>query len=458
MVAVGSSTATSSWKGCVAKDPTEAPKECDLPDQVAGNGLLHRRALLGKTIAVAGVLGTGVGSNATSAAAEQLVEAPWSLRVGNDTAPYQTPSKFASNVVRTLANPNFQPRSSISRTPHQLLEGTTTPNGLHFTIVHAGAPDVDPQLHRLLIHGLVERPLVFTLDALLRYPLTSAAAFVECGGNSAPLFSPKPIQADVQALHGLVSCAEWTGVKLSILLQECGIDPKARWFIAEGADGPHLMRSVPLAKALDDAMVALYQNGEPLMPGNGFPMRLLLPGFEGNLNVKYLRRIKLVSEPAMSYWESQVYTEPMPKGKAYQFTFLNEVKSFITRPSPGQDLKQPGIYEISGIAYSGRGKIAKVMVSADGGRSWADAALQTPILSKAFTRFRMPWRWNGGPALLQSRAWDDQGHFQPTRAQFVAERGELDAVPSVLAFKNHHFNAVTSWAVDRRGTVKHAYA
>jgi sulfane dehydrogenase subunit SoxC len=300
--------------------------------------------------------------------------------------------------------------------------------------------------------------LIFTLDALLRYPMTSRAAFVECGGNSAPLFSPTPIQADVQALHGLASCAEWTGVSLSILLDECGIDPKAKWFIAEGADGPHLIRSVPLAKGLDDAMIALYQNGEPLMPGNGFPMRLLLPGYEGNMNVKFLRRIKLVSGPAMSYWETQVYTEPMPKGKSYNFDFLNEVKSFITRPSPGLDMKRPGFYEISGIAYSGRGKITKVMVSADGGKSWGEAALQAPVPSKAFTRFRMPWRWDGRPVILQSRAWDDQGSLQPTRAEFVAARGQLDAEPSVLAFKNHHCNTITSWSVDSHGKVTHAYA
>ncbi|HYS45247.1 MAG TPA: sulfite dehydrogenase [Rhizomicrobium sp.] len=433
------------------------------PDQqdetVAGNGLLHRRALLG----AAGIAGAGIGLHATGAAAEPLAEPPWGLTIGNDTPPYQTPSKFAGNVVRSLSNPRFEPRSSLSRTPHHLLEGSTTPNGLHFTINHTGIPDIDPRLHRLLIHGLVRRPLVFTLDALLRYPLTSRPAFVECGGNSAPLFSPKPIQANVQALHGLSSCAEWTGVKLSTLLDECGVDPSAKWFIAEGGDAPHLMRSVPLSKGLDDAMIALYQNGEPLMPGNGFPMRLLLPGWEGNLNIKFLRRIKLVTEPAMSFWESQVYTEPMParsetKGKSYNFTFLNEVKSFITRPSPGQDLKQPGLYEISGIAYSGRGKIAKVMVSADGGRSWAQAALQAPVMAKAFTRFRLPWRWNGGPALLQSRAWDDQGAFQPTRAAFVAARGELEAEPSIMAFKNHHINVITSWAVDQHGAVRHAYA
>jgi sulfane dehydrogenase subunit SoxC len=430
-------------------------------EQAAGNGLLHRRALLGT--AVAGVVGAGIGPGATGAAAEPLAEPPWGLTAGNDTPPYQTPSKFAKHIVRSLSNPKFEPRSSLSRTPHQLLEGSTTPNGLHFTINHTGIPDIDPRAHRLLIHGLVKRPLVFTLDALLRYPFTSRPAFVECGGNSAPLFSPKPIQADLQALHGLVSCAEWTGVKLSLLLDECGIDPQAKWFIAEGADAPHLMRSVPLSKGADDAMIALYQNGEPLMPGNGFPMRLLLPGWEGNLNVKFLRRIKLVTEPAMSFWESQVYTEPMPPkgktgGKSYNFTFLNEVKSFITRPSPGQDLKQPGVYEISGIAYSGRGKITKVTVSADGGRSWADAALQGPAMSKAFTRFRLPWRWNGAPAMLQSRAWDDQGYYQPSRAAFIAERGVLDAEPSVMAFKNHHINVVTSWSVDQHGAVKHAYA
>ncbi len=425
------------------------------PEEAAGNGLLHRRALLTSgTI----LIGSGLGLGPTGAAAEPLIDQSWDLQVGGDTPPYQSPSKRAAHIVRTLSNPKFEPRSSIARTPHHLLEGSTTPNGLHFTINHTGIPDIDPAKHRLLIHGLVKRPLVFTLDNLLRYPLISAPAFMECGGNSAAFFSPTPIQADVQALHGLSSCAEWTGVKLSLLLEECGIDPKAKWFIAEGADAPHLMRSVPLMKGLDDAMIALYQNGEPLMPGNGFPMRLVLPGFEGNLNIKFLRRIKLVPGPAMSFWESQVYTEPMPKGKSYNFTFINEVKSFITRPSPGLNLKEPGIYEISGIAYSGRGKIAKVMVSADGGKSWGEAALQGPVMTKAFTRFRMPWRWNGGPAILQSRAWDDSGNFQPTRAAFVAERGQLDSEPAVTAFRNHHFNAVTSWGVASNGTVRHVYA
>ena len=432
------------------------PRKANTPQQVAGNGLLHRRALLGRGLALAGAAGaSGV---PIGAAAEPLTEADWGLAPGDPVPAYQLPSKFAKNVVRTLANPNFEPRTSQSRTPHHLLDGMITPNGVFFTIVHGGVPEIDPSVHQLVIHGLVKRPLVFSLDTLLRYPMTSRIGFLECGGNSAPLFSPQPIQADVQALHGLVSCAEWTGVKLSTLLEETGIDPTAKWFIAEGADPPHIMRSVPLAKALDDAMIALYQNGEPLMPGNGYPMRLLLPGYEGNMNVKYLRRIKLLTEPAMSYYESQIYTTPLPSGKAYNFFFINEVKSFITQPSPGRTLQQPGLYEISGIAYSGMGRISKVMVSADGGESWAETALQEPVLSMAFTRFRMPWRWNGGPAILQSRAWDEAGNAQPTRAQFVAARGELPSVPPLLGFANHHFNGVVSWGIDAKGAITHAYA
>jgi sulfane dehydrogenase subunit SoxC len=425
-------------------------------EQVAGNGLLHRRALLTQAAAFGGAVSAGVGL--TPAAAAPLAEADWGLAPGDPVPGYQSPSKYAKNVVRTLSNPNFEPRTSQSRTPHHLLDGTITPNGVFFTIVHDGVPDIDPAKHELLVHGLVERPLVFSYETLLRYPMTSRIAFIECGGNSAGLFSPQPLQADVQALHGLVSCAEWTGVKLSTLLEETGIDPKARWFIGEGADAAHVIRSVPLGKALDDAMVALYQYGEPLMPGNGYPMRLLLPGYEGNMNIKYLRRIKLLPEPAFSYWEAQIYTEPLPNGSAYQFYFVNEVKSFITQPSPGRALQQPGLYEISGLAYSGQGRISKVMVSADGGQSWAEAALQQPVLSMAFTRFRMPWRWNGSPAVLQSRAWDEAGHSQPTRAEFVAARGELPSAPPLLAFENHHFNAVTSWAVDQKGGVTHAYA
>ncbi len=439
-----------------------------LVEAVAGNGLLDRRALLGRGVILAGAIGTAPLGSLTGAAAEPLkdaqladaplTDAPWSLEPGAAIGPYERPSRFEKSVVRTVANPNRLPGAQGARTPHHLLNGSITPNGLHFVVSWGGAPDIDPGQHRLVIHGLVKRPLVFTLDALARYPMTTRVTFLECGGNSAPLFSPQPLQADLQALHGLASCAEWTGVKLSTLLDEAGIDATAKWFIAEGADAPHLARSVPLKKGLDDAMIALYQNGERLMPANGYPMRLLLPGYEGNMNVKYLRRIKLVEEPAMGYWEAKIYAPILPNGKAYQFYLLQEVKSFITQPSPGVNLQGPGLYEISGIAYSGAGRITKVMVSADGGNSWAEAGLSEPVLSKAFTRFRMPWRWDGGPATLQSRAWDDAGNVQPTRAEFVAQRGELKAVPPVGAVLNQHFNAVTSWGVDGTGEVKHVYA
>jgi sulfane dehydrogenase subunit SoxC len=423
-------------------------------EPVAGNGLLHRRAFIRGGAGLAAAM-TGY---IQSASAQQLTEDPWSLKPGTTVPDYGVRSQFEKKVVRTLSNPRGEPRTQHARTPHHLINGTFTPNALHFVISHAGDPDIDPDKHRLVIHGLVKKPLVFTLDTLSRYPMVSRMAFIECGGNSAPLFSKEPIQADVQALHGLVSCAEWTGVMLSTLLEETGIDPKAKWMIAEGADGPHLSRSVPISKALDDTMIALYQNGERIMPSNGYPMRLLLPGWEGNMNVKFVRRIELTALPNMSYYEARTYAPVLPGGKAYQFYFIQEVKSFITHPSPGLALKGPGFYEISGVAYSGNGRISKVMVSADGGKSWAQAALQEPVHSKAFTRFRVPWRWAGGAAVLQSRAWDDAGYVQPTRAQLVAERGQTTQIPAVTAFPSQHCNAITTWAVDPNGEVKHVYA
>src|ERR1700761_6024967 len=427
-------------------------------EAAAGNGLIDRRALLGRGAMIAGAMGAGLGSSA-AAAAEPLTEEQWSLEFGNRTQPYQVPSKFEAKVVRTLSNPKHELRNSHSRTPHHLLEGTTTPNGLHFTINHGGIPAIDPDKHRLVIHGLVKQPLEFTLETLSRYPMVSRTTFVECGGNSAPMFSPEPLQETVQALHGLASCAEWTGVKLSTLLEETGIDPRAKWLIAEGADAPRLSRSVPMKKALDDAMIALYQNGERLMPGNGYPMRLLLPGFQGNMNVKYVRRIKAIDQPAYSYFETKNYSQILPGGKTWRFHFVMEVKSFITHPSFGTTLKEPGLYAISGVAYSGTGRISKVMVSADGGKSWGEAALQGQIHDKAFTRFVMPWRWNGQPAVLQSRAYDDGGNVQPLRAEFVAMRGEAaKPVTTPLAFPNQHYNSLTSWAVDSQGEIKHVYA
>jgi sulfane dehydrogenase subunit SoxC len=426
-------------------------------EPVAGNGLINRRALLGQGFAIAGAMGSaGV---ATGAAAEALTDEPWSLEFGAIPPAVQMPSPFEKDLVRTLSNPKGEFRNSHARTPHHLLGGTVTPNSMHFTIIHCGIPNIDPAQHKLVIHGMVKQPLEFTLESLSRYPLVTRMAFVECAGNSAPMFAKEPLQVTAQAIHGLSSNSEWTGVPLSILLDEAGIDPSAKWLVAEGADAQFLDRSVPVKKAYDDALVAIYQNGEHLMPGNGYPMRLLLPGYQGNMNVKYLRRIKVVDQPAYSFFETKNYSQILPGGKTWRFHFVMEVKSFITHPSFGLSLKEPGMYAISGVAYSGTGRIAKVMVSADGGKSWGEAALQGPIHEKAFTRFSMPWKWDGQPAVLQSRAWDDGGNVQPLRADFVAMRGEASKpVTTPLAFPNQHYNSITSWGVNSKGELSHVYA
>ncbi|WOJ88159.1 sulfite dehydrogenase [Methylocapsa polymorpha] len=422
----------------------KGPSRLDL-DEAAGNGLVDRRLFL--TGVAAGAAAGGVFSEPASA--DELSVEPWMKTPGAPFVGYGQPSRFEDKVARVWASAPNAPGTGAARTPLHLLNGAITPNGLHFERSHNGVPDIDPSLHRLLIHGLVKRPLVFTLDALSRYPMESRTAFIECGGNGGQLYQKDPAQLNLQALHGLLSCAEWTGVKLSILLEEAGVDPAAKWILAEGADAAGMSRSAPLAKAMDDALVALYQNGERLRPSNGYPMRLLLPGFEGNLQVKWLRRIKLTEAPTMTKDETSKYTMLMPDGKSLQFVFPIEAKSVITQPSPGLMMKEPGLYSISGLAWSGYGKVVKVEVSADGGKSWGLAELQQPALLMALTRFRMAWRWSGGPAVLQSRVTDETGYVQPTRAELIANRGGKAI---------YHFNGVTSWAVSESGEVKHVYA
>jgi sulfane dehydrogenase subunit SoxC len=412
-------------------------------DAVAGNGLLDRRLFLS-----AGAAAAALGGALPSKAGELPIE-PWMKLPGSPFVGYGQPSKFESKVARTFASLPGTTGTGTSRTPHHLLNGMITPNGLHFERHHSGIPDIDPDAHRLLIHGLVKRPLVFTLEALTRYPMESCICFIECGGNSAALYQKDAVAVGVQALHGLVSCAEWTGVRLAGLLEEVGVDPNAQWILAEGADASGMSRSIPMAKAMDDALIALYQNGERVRPSNGYPMRLLLPGYEGNMNVKWLRRIKLTEGPTMTKDETSKYTITLPDGKSLQFVLPQEGKSVITQPSPGLTMKGPGLYEISGLAWSGYGRVTNVEVSADGGKSWGRAALQLPVLSKALTRFRIPWRWNGGPAVLQSRATDETGYVQPTREKMIAARGNRTI---------YHSNAITTWAVSDKGEVKHVYA
>jgi sulfane dehydrogenase subunit SoxC len=414
-------------------------------EAAAGNGLLDRRTFL-----VAASLGgaTALGPHSAAAAGELTVE-PWMTEPGSPFTGYGQPSKFEAKVVRIFASAPGTTGTGSSRTPLHQLDGTITPNGLHFERHHDGIPDIDPGAHRLLIHGLVKRPLVFTLEALARYPMETRIAFIECAGNSAALYQKEPAALGAQALHGLISCAEWTGVRLALLLDEAGVDPRAQWLLAEGADAASMSRSIPMAKARDDAMIALYQNGERVRPSNGYPLRLLLPGYEGNMNVKWLRRLKATEQPTMTKDETSKYTILLPSGKALQFVFPMQAKSVITRPSPGINLRDTGFYEVSGLAWSGNGKITRVDVSADGGKSWAPAALQEPVLAKALTRFRIPWHWEGGPAVLQARATDDTGDVQPTREALLAERG---------ARALYHFNGIASWAIDQHGEVRHVYA
>jgi sulfane dehydrogenase subunit SoxC len=367
---------------------------------------------------------------------------------GRPFSTYGAPSA-REPLARLVPSLPGRPGTGSSRTPLERLEGVVTPNGLHFERHHNGVPDIDPERHRLAIHGLVRRPLAFSRAALDRYPKVSQLRFIECAGNSGGLTAKDAPQASAGALHGLLSCAEWTGVPLSTLLDECGVQPGAAWVIAEGADASGLSRSVPLSKCLDDAIIALYQNGEPLRPEQGYPMRLLLPGYEGNISIKWLRRLKVVAEPGYTKDETSRYTELMPDGKARIFTLPIGVKSVILRPSFGLTLSGPGLYEISGLAWSGAGRIRKVEVSADGGRSWAPAALDGPVLSKSLTRFRSPWMWNGAPAVLMSRATDEGGERQPTREAWVAQ---------YAPGQPYHYNAINSWGVDAAGQVRTLYA
>jgi sulfane dehydrogenase subunit SoxC len=413
-------------------------------EQVAGNGLLHRRMFL-----ASGVAALGSGALADTAAATPLPVEPWMQIPGSPFVGYGQPSHYEQKVARTWASAPGTGGTGSARTPHHLLTGMITPSGLHYERSHSGIPDIDPAAHRFVIHGLVKRPLVFTLDDLGRYPMESRIVFLECAGNSGALFTKEPAPANIQAIHGLLSCQEWTGIRLATLLQEAGVAPEAKLALAEGADAAGMSRSFPLEKAMDDAIIALYQNGERVRPSNGYPMRLLLPGWEGNMNVKWLRRIKLTAGPTMTKDETSKYTILLPSGKALQFVFPLEGKSVITQPSPGLTFGGPGLYEISGLAWSGYGKVAKVEVSADGGKSWGEAALSPPVLSKALTRFRMAWQWDGGPAVLQSRSTDETGYVQPTRAQLIALRGDRGGF---------HNNMIQSWGVSANGEVKNVYA
>lgn len=373
---------------------------------------------------------------------------PWMRTSGEPLSPYGAPSHYQSAVVRVPTDLTPTALASWNFTPLQYLHGTITPNGLHYERNHNGVPDIDPAQHRLLIHGMVKRPLLLSMEDLMRYPSVSRIHFLECSGNTLTEWR-KPVGKTVQVTHGLLSSAEWTGVPVAAVLDEAGVDPKALWALAEGADAAAMTRSVPVAKLWEDAILAYAQNGEMLRPSQGYPLRLLLPGYEGNINIKWLRRLKFGLHPFETYEETAYYTELMKNGRARQFNFIMEAKSVITFPSGGQKLTHPGFCQISGLAWSGNGRISRVDVSTDGGAHWRPAKLQPPVLTRALTRFRFDWQWHGETVILQSRCVDETGYVQPTLDQLVAARG-LNST--------YHLNAIQSWKIAENGEVSNVHA
>jgi len=420
-----------------------------VPDVIAGGGLLSRRQLLGSSAALTGVAASSFGIVSDVRAASTPPE--WVAIAGEPVRSYGMPAPQEAHVQRALIQPHkdLAPSFSFSGTPLHLLHGTITPSGLHFEVHHGGRPKLDPGQHVLQVHGLVDRPLKFDLAALERYPMVSNVHFIECSGNSFfNAIMDEPMQVGCDLLHGLVSNSEWTGVPLSILMEEAGVKPEGRWVVAVGNDAPSLARSIPIEKIMDDGVLALYQNGERLRPEQGYPMRLLLPGYEGNMNVKWVTSLWVTDSPAHTKHESGEYTELLADGGAIKFTFAMGVKSLITQPSATLTMSGPGYYEISGLAWSGAGRVRKVEISADGGESWAEAELMGSVLPRSMTRFRLPWRWEGGAAELMSRAEDETGAIQPTR---TAWKKRYD--PSNFL----HYNAIQAWQIKPEGTVENVY-
>jgi len=415
----------------------------------------NRRGFL--TALVAGAGATTLLNNRANAAAGSVdykVQADPTREPGRPTNSdngYGSRSQF-ENEVRSRY-PTATLESSWTMTPLQSSKGIITPSGLHFERHHAGIPNIDPARHTLTVHGLVNTAKKFTMADLKRFPSVTRMHFIECSGNGLTEWK-QPTLKTVQGTHGLTSTSEWTGVPVSTILRECGIEDGAAWVLAEGSDAAVMSRSIPIDKMWDDAVLAYAQNGEALRPEQGYPLRLLLPGFEGNTCIKWLRRLEISDKPFMTREETSKYTDLVKGGKARQFTLTMDAKSVITFPSGEMKLPGQGFYEITGLAWSGRGRIKHVDVSTDGGASWQPAELQAPTLPNCHTRFRFPWQWHGKPAVLQSRCQDETGYVQPTIKQLVDVRG-LDGHPQFGSI--YHNNGIQSWAIDSDGSVKNVH-
>ncbi|HET8623556.1 MAG TPA: sulfite dehydrogenase [Gemmatimonadales bacterium] len=409
------------------------------PDVVANparRALLAGAASAGAAAIVASFPTASVGSQ--DPAAPQVPEDATKVPGGPTTA------QSARSAFERPARTPIGQLTGASYTPLQDLSGTITPTDLWFERHHNGVAQIDPARWRLLLHGLVDRPLVFTLDDLRRFPSVTRIYFLECSGNGRNGYRAPKAELSPQQIDGMSANAEWTGVRVATLLAEAGVRRTARWTLAEGGDAAVLSRSIPLEKMMDDALLVYAQNGEPLRPAAGYPVRLLLPGWEGNTCIKWIRRIEAIAEPNMSRDETSRYTDPLPNDTARRFSFVMDVKSTLTRPTFPAVLGAPGWIELSGLAWSGRGKIAQVDVSTDGGRSWAPAQLQPPVLGKAHVRFTRMWKWDGRRTVLMSRATDETGAAQPTLAEFRARRG---------LGTDYHFNYIRAWVVERDGRV-----
>jgi sulfane dehydrogenase subunit SoxC len=377
---------------------------------------------------------------------------PYAKTLGKPVAanPYGQPSPYEKNLIRR-ESPGLTRIGavSVSFTPLQGMFGIITANGLHFERHHHGWIDVDPSQHRLMINGMVKNAKVYTMDDLMRLPSVSRMHFIECGANTGTEWGSVAVPT-VQYTHGMLSCCEFTGVPLSVLLDDCGFDRKnGKFVLAEGSDGAGMTRTIPIERALDDAIVAYGMNGEMLRPENGYPLRLVVPGVQGTSWVKWLRRIEVGDMPYATKDETLQYVDLMPDGQHRQYTAIQECKSVITSPSGGQILVGKGFFNITGLAWSGRGAIKRVDVSTDGGRNWRTARLEAPVLSKCLTRFNIDWRWDGAPAILQSRAIDDTGYVQPKINQLRAVRGSKSI---------YHNNAIQSWKVAESGEVGNVQA
>lgn len=409
----------------------------------ADSPVITRRGLLVGTAATAGAALLGTLSSVIQAQERQVPSSGSAQQLGRSLGEPTSATSVRSPFEQPARTPTGQV-TGASFSPLQELSGTITPTDLHFERHHAGVPIISPADYRLLIHGLVDRPTVFMLEDLKRLPSITRIYFLECSGNGRAAYRSPKRELTPQLIDGLTSNAEWTGVPLTTVLAEVGIKPGAAWILAEGGDAALLSRSVLLEKAMDDALLVYAQNGEALRPAAGYPVRLLLPGWEGNTNVKWLRRLELIAQLNMSRDETSRYTDPLPNGTSRQFSFIMDVKSIITHPAHPVRLGRNEWVQIAGIAWSGRGKITRVEVSTDGGATWTTAELQEPVLSKARTRFSRMWRWTGGPATLLSRATDETGATQPTLVEFREKRG---------LGTDYHFNHIRGWVAERDGQV-----